>query len=114
TASGAGGGRQVSIDALIGRMEALLGPLGAAGDPRRFLHATCLPTTRAVPGALNAGRFGDAEWVERWDVAFADLYLDALRADSAGAAVPGPWAVAVRTRREHPAGPAPRPPLLGV
>ena len=104
----------MSIDALIGRMEALLGPLEAAGDPRRFFHATYLRTTRAVRDALNAGRFGDPEWVERWDVAFADLYLDALRADSAGAAVPGPWAVAFRTGRQHPAAPALRHVLLGM
>ena len=104
----------MSIDALIGRMEALLGPLEAAGDPRRFFHATYLRTTRAVRDALNAGRFGDPDWVERWDVAFADLYLDALRADSAGAAVPGPWAVAFRTGRQHPAAPALRHVLLGM
>jgi hypothetical protein len=32
--------------------------------------------------------------VERWDVAFADLYLDALEAAQAGRQPPEPWAVA--------------------
>ena len=77
----------MSMDALIERMEALLGPLQEAGDARRFFHATYLRTTRAVRDALRAGLFGDPEWVERWDVAFADLYLDALAADTAGGAV---------------------------
>ncbi len=106
----------MSIDALIGRMEALLGPLQADGDPRRYFHATYLRTTRAVRDALRAGRFGDPDWVERWDVAFAEFYLDALRADSAGAdaAVPGPWAIAFRTAREQPAAPALRHVLLGM
>ena len=104
----------MSIDALIGRMEALLGPLQAAGDPRRFFHATYLRTTRAVRDALRAGRFSDPDWVERWDVAFADLYLDALRADSAGGPVPGPWAIAFRTGRERPDAPALRHVLLGM
>jgi len=104
----------VSIDALIARMEALLGPMQAAGDPRRFFHATYLRTTRAVRDALRAGRFGDPDWVERWDVAFADLYLDALRADSAGGPVPGPWAIAFRTGRERPDAPALRHVLLGM
>jgi hypothetical protein len=104
----------VSIDALIGRMEALLGPMQAGGDPRRFFHATYLRTTRAVRDALRAGRFSDPDWVERWDVAFADLYLEALRADSAGEAVPGPWAVAFRTGRERPDAPALRHVLLGM
>ncbi len=104
----------MSIDALIGRMETLLGPLQAAGDPRRFFHATYLRTTRAVRDALNAGRFGDPDWVERWDVAFASRYLDALQADSAGQPVPGPWAVAFRTARQQPAAPALRHVLLGM
>ena len=108
----------MSIDALIGRMEAMLGPLQADGDPRRYFHATYLRTTRAVRDAIRAGRFGDPDWVERWDVAFAQFYLDALRADSKGegadAVVPGPWAVAFRTTREQPAAPALRHVLLGM
>ncbi len=104
----------MSIDALIGRMEALLRPMQAAGDPRRFFHATYLRTTRAIRDALRAGRFSDPDWVERWDVAFAALYLDALDADSAGAPVPGPWAMAFRTGREQPSAPALRHVLLGM
>ena len=104
----------MSIDALIARMEALLGPMQASSDPRRFFHATYLRTTRAVRDALRGGRFGDPDWVERWDVAFADLYLDALRADSAGGPVPGPWAIAFRTGRERPDAPALRHVLLGM
>ena len=84
----------MSIDALIGRMEALLGPMRAGGDPRRFFHATYLRTTRAVRDALRAGRFSDPDWVERWDVAFADLYLDALEGDMAGRRLSRPWAIA--------------------
>jgi Family of unknown function (DUF5995) len=108
------GRRYVSIDALIGEMEALLGPLEADRDPRRYFHATYLRTTRAVRDALRAGQFSDPGWVERWDVAFAGRYLDALRADSAGTAVPGPWAVAFRTARDQPAAPALRHVLLGM
>ena len=104
----------MSIDALIGRMEALLGPLEETGDARRFFHATYLRTTRAVRDALRDGLFSDPEWVERWDVAFADLYLDALAADTAGAGVSRPWAVAFRAAREQPSAPALRHVLLGM
>jgi hypothetical protein len=104
----------VSIDALIGRMEALLGPLEETGDARRFFHATYLRTTRAVRDALRDGLFSDPQWVERWDVAFADLYLDALAADTAGGAVSKPWAVAFRAAREHTSAPALRHVLLGM
>jgi hypothetical protein len=43
---------------------------------------------------LEEGRFEDPEWVEAWDVAFAQLYLDAHDADATGAPVPRPWRLA--------------------
>jgi len=82
------------MEELIARMTALLEPLEAAGDQRRFFHATYLRTTRAVAAELTRGGFGDAEWVERWDIVFADLYLDALEADTAGRPPSRPWAIA--------------------
>ena len=82
------------IGALLHRMEGLLAPLEATGDPARFFLATYLRTTRAVAGELAGGGFRDPEWVERWDVAFAGLYLDAVEAAQAGRRPPEPWAVA--------------------
>ena len=82
------------MEELIARMTALLEPLEAAGDQRRFFHATYLRTTRAVAAELTRGGFGDAEWVERWDIVFADLYLDALEGDMAGRRPPRPWEIA--------------------
>jgi hypothetical protein len=82
------------IEELIGRMTAMLGPLEAGGDKRRYFHATYLRTTIAVRDELGRGGFADAGWVERWDVAFAGLYLDALEADLAGGQPSRPWAVA--------------------
>jgi hypothetical protein len=86
------------IGALLHRMEGLLAPLEAAGDPARFFLATYLRTTRAVAGELARGGFRDPAWVERWDVAFAGLYLDAVEAAQAGRRPPEPWAVAFGAR----------------
>jgi uncharacterized protein DUF5995 len=86
--------RSTGIDALLRRMEGLLAPLEAAGDPGRFFLATYMRTTRAVAEELARGGFRDPEWVERWDIAFADLYLDAVEAAQAGRRPPEPWAVA--------------------
>jgi hypothetical protein len=95
------------IDELIGRMGALLESLQAAGDRRRYFHATYLRTTIAVAEELRGGGFLDAGWVERWDVAFADLYLDAV-ADALAGRRPGrPWEVAF-------SAPAGLPPLRHV
>jgi hypothetical protein len=86
--------RSTDIDGLIGRMEALLAPLQERRDPNRHFLGTYLRTTRAVKAELAAGGFLDRAWVERWDVAFADLYLDALEIEQAGRRPPEPWAIA--------------------
>jgi len=75
-------------------MAALLESLRAAGDQRRHFHATYQRTTIAVARRLSAGGFDDPAWVERWDIAFADLYLDALQTALAGRRPPPPWEAA--------------------
>jgi hypothetical protein len=95
------------IEELIGRMEALLGSLQAAGDHRRYFHGTYLRTTIAVAEKLRVGGFSDPGWVERWDVAFAGLYLDALQAALTGRRPARPWDAAF-------SAPAGLPPLRHV
>jgi len=99
------------IEELIDRMAALLEPLRAAGDQRQYFHATYQRTTVAVAEELKRGGFADAEWVERWDVTFADLYLDALEAALAGREPAKPWAIAFGA---PPRLPALRHVLLGM
>ena len=91
------------IDALIERMTAVLEPMEATGDPKRIFHATYLRTTIAVAEEIKRpGGFADPEWTERWDVAFADLYLDALEQLLAGEPPSRPWAVAFGARSGLP------------
>ncbi len=89
------------IDELVARMEALQAPLEARKDARRYFHGTYLRTTRAVGAELETGGFVDPPWVERWDVAFAGLYLDALEADQRGEVPSGPWKVAFAAADEQ-------------
>jgi hypothetical protein len=100
------------VDALVGRMEHLLGRLEAGRDPARFFLGTYLRTTRAVRAALDGGLFEDPEWVAGWVVDFAGRYLAALEAHRADpASVPAPW------RRAFGADPGLRPEghvLLGM
>ena len=91
------------IDELIARMAALLEALQAAGDQRRYFHATYQRTTVAVAEELRRGGFADTEWVERWDVAFADLYLDALEGALAGGEPTRPWSIAFAASADLPA-----------
>ncbi|MGH3370901.1 MAG: DUF5995 family protein [Nocardioidaceae bacterium] len=79
---------------LIDRMADLLAPMDEKGDDRRHFLATYRRTTVAVHEDLGRGGFVDAAWLERWDVAFAQLYLDALEEWNRGDRPAEPWAVA--------------------
>lgn len=101
------------VHALVDRMQAVLERMDATGDARRHFHATYLRTTRAVAVALEEGFFLDGPWVERWDVAFAELYLGPLARWDAGGPVPGPWQIAFTAARDGQLPPV-RLVLLGM
>src|SRR5438874_2099388 len=103
----------VSCDGMVDRMVADLDRL-PGGDARRHFHSTYLRTTRAVAEEIDRGGFVDGPWLERWDVAFAELYLDAFDAELTGAPVPAPWRIAFDTARTRPDLPPLRHILLGM
>jgi hypothetical protein len=82
------------IDGFIARMEEELQALVADDDRGRFFHAAYLRITYAVRDEIQAARFADPEWVERWEVVFAGLYLSALDSWRAGRQATRPWAIA--------------------
>ena len=61
---------------------------------RRTFITTYQRTTQAVAEAVDAAFFEDPDWVVRWDVAFADLFIVAHDADQTGGQVPRPWRLA--------------------
>lgn len=64
-------------------------------DPARHFLATYRRVTEAVGAAAVAGQVEDPDWLGRWDVAFAELYLQVLAAHRAApASPPGPWRAA--------------------
>ena len=106
-----------SIDELLEGMGALLAPMLAAGDERRYFLAVYMRTTAAVKDELEhptLGGFDDPAWTERWDVAFADLYLEALTRWNEDGSAPGPWQIAFETGRSGPRLPPIRHLLLGM
>jgi len=102
-----------TIDELIARMEEMLVPLEQDDDELQHFHATYMRTTKAVKAEIERGGFLDDEWAERWDVAFADLYLVALEQWAGGEAPPTPWQIAFEACR-HRGLPHLRYVLLGM
>lgn len=83
------------IAEVIADLQACLDELPARLEHHRVFLATYLRTTVAVDAAAARGEFEDRAWVERWDVVFAGLYLDALRREIAPDAQPSrPWRLA--------------------
>jgi len=83
------------IAAVSAAMRRRLDRLPRMSASRREFLQTYQRTTDAVGAAVRDGTFDDPEWVQRWDVAFAGLYLAALDADLSGSGgVPRPWRLA--------------------
>lgn len=100
------------IGDVVAAMDARLVRMPPERAAQRLFLETYRRTTLAVGKAVDDAQFEDPEWVERWDVVFADLYLAALDLDLEGSPdVPRPWRLAF----DAPAGlPALRHVLLGI
>ncbi|WP_344809867.1 DUF5995 family protein [Microlunatus ginsengisoli] len=91
------------IEEVMAELQACLDALPPRLEHHRVFVATYRRTTAAVGAAAADGMFEDRGWVERWDVAFAGLYLAALRAELADGRPSRPWRVAFAAPPETPA-----------
>jgi hypothetical protein len=96
------GGLTDEIEAVAARLADRLYALPDDRAPRRVFLDTYRRTTLAVGAAVADGQFEDAAWVRAWDVAFAELYIDAHDADLAARRVPRPWRLAFDAPAELP------------
>ena len=63
----------VMVAAVVAEMQKRLENLSPEAAHRAAFLGTYLRTTEAVGAAVDTGSFEDPEWVERWDVVFAEL-----------------------------------------
>jgi hypothetical protein len=108
---------ETPIDGLLARMDPLLPPMVTSNDERRHFLSVYTRTTAAVRDELThpaLGGFVDPAWTERWDVAFAELYLEALERWNEDGTAPGPWQVAFALAGSEPRVPPIRHLLLGM
>jgi uncharacterized protein DUF5995 len=102
-----------AVAEVAARLRQRLADLPPNARHRAAFLGAYLRTTEAVGKAAHDGLFSDADWVRRWDVAFAELYFAAHDADLAGnpAGVARPWRLAFSAPPELPAL---RQVLLGI
>ena len=100
------------IAAVVVAMQERLDRLPPRLSHHRVFLSTYQRTTQAVGVAVARGIFEDPGWVERWDVAFAELYLTALDTElSRGDRLARPWRLAFAASADlHPL----RHVLLGI
>ncbi len=82
-----------TIDEAISAMDALLDRAMDTSDPRGYFTCVYRAVTVRVRDGIRAGEFEDCARMERFDVAFARLYLDAVDGHAAGRPVPESWRV---------------------
>ncbi|MDX6324908.1 MAG: hypothetical protein QOK15_1262 [Nocardioidaceae bacterium] len=92
-----------AVVAVADEMQSLLEALGPERASVRAFLGAYRRTTLAVGKAVDDGFFEDAEWVTRWDVTFAELYLAALDAHLGGGTPSRPWRLAFDAPTELPA-----------
>lgn len=82
-----------TIDDAIDAMDALLDRALDTGDPQGFFLCVYRSVTARVRDGIRAGEFDDCERMERFDVAFARLYLDAASGFEKGQSISRSWQV---------------------
>jgi len=92
------------IEAVAARMEAIAEPLPEEDGLARF-NELYLAVTRAVMAETRADSYEDPAFISRLDVIFADLYFDAIEADTGGRDLPKAWAPLFEKRRARGVAP---------
>lgn len=83
-----------SIDDVLAEMDRRLRRAVAEDDPGGYFLAVYRAVTARVRDGVRAGEFADGNRMERFDVAFAALYLDAATDFARGTPISAAWRVA--------------------
>jgi Family of unknown function (DUF5995) len=80
-----------TIDEVLARLDGIIEQSIAARDRRGYFAAVYYRVTRAVKAGIAAGDFEDGPRMERFDVTFANRYLDAYDAYQRGEPTTRAW-----------------------
>jgi hypothetical protein len=83
-----------TIDGVVDRLDEITRRSVAEGDRRGYFAALYNRVTQRVREGVGRGEFEDGPRMERFDVLFANRYLEAYDLEAAGERPTRPWAVA--------------------
>lgn len=89
-----------TIDEVIGRLDDIIDAAIKSNNPLGIFAYVYRMTTEAVRDAIRDKAFEDNERLERFDVHFAGLYIDAFERFMSGKSYPQAWQVAFRNGNE--------------
>jgi len=92
-----------NIDEVLSRLDEIIDTALGDNDPGGYFAYVYRRTTRAVKEAIDAGRFADNARMEVFDVAFANLYLEAYERYQCGEECSASWTLAFAAAREQKA-----------
>jgi hypothetical protein len=90
-----------TIDEVLNRLDAIIEESGKNNDPLGYFAYIYRRTTAEIKKAISDKKFEDNERMEKFDVLFANKYLDAYRDFQKGIPVCSPWFIAFQARKER-------------
>ena len=90
-----------TIDEVLADLDTLIARERAKGSPLVYFPVLYRRVTAEVQDAIDRGDFEDGARMERFDVLFARLYLEADRAETTGGQPPRSWQAAFAAEQNH-------------
>ncbi|MEM9931835.1 MAG: DUF5995 family protein, partial [Bacteroidota bacterium] len=92
-----------TIIEVLARLDEIIDTARTNNDPLGYFSYVYRRTTAAVKAAIDAGRFADNPRMETFDVAFANLYLEAYEQFHCGDPCSASWELAFRAAKDRKA-----------
>lgn len=89
-----------TIDAVLGQLDQIISDTTAANNYLFLFAHVYRETTQKVKEAIDAGRFENGKRMEKMDVFFANLYIQAYHDFQANKSIPKSWAFAFNVQSE--------------
>lgn len=89
-----------SIDDVLSQLELIISEAGKTSDRIGYFASMYYKVTAGVKQGIKKGEFDDGPRMEKFDVIFANRYLDALNSWKKKSSLRGPWKIAMDSTKK--------------